>query len=245
MSNLDYDKMADTYARHRAASSFVLSELQQGWGVCPKSKILEVGCGTGAYLQALVKAVGCLGWGIDPSPEMIRRALDDDNIHFLEGTGEKLPFEEGFFDLVFSVNVIHHMKGAMDYFQEALRVLKPNGVICTVTDSEKLIRNRRPLAQYWPGTIEADLKRYPTIASLRQQMTAAGFMDIREREIQQPFEVNDVTPYQEKAFSCLHLISEEEFLSGLQRLKDDLNAGTVQGLSEYVCLWGQCPKVKR
>ena len=174
MQDLDYSKMAGTYARHRAASSFVLDELRRGWAAHPESKVLEVGCGTGAHLRALVETTGCLGWGIDPSHEMIRRASDDDTVHFLEGRAGDLPFEDGCFDLVFSVNVVHHMKGTMDHFREALRVLEPDGVVCTVTDSEEVIRRRKPLAQYWPGTVEADLKRYPTIALLRQQMTAVG-----------------------------------------------------------------------
>jgi len=238
---LNYNKIAGDYARHRMADSFVLSELQQGWAAYPKSKILEVGCGTGSYLQALVKTLGCQGWGIDPSRQMINFALSDDNVHFFEGSAEKLPFVNGTFDFVFSVDVIHHMKSTMDYFREALRVLKPNGVVCTVTDSERIIRNRKPLAQYWPGTIEADLKRYPTTVSIRQQMVTAGFKDIEEHEIQRLFEVTNLTPYQEKAFSCLHLISEEEFLDGLQRMEIDVKSGSIRGISEYICLWGQCP----
>lgn len=243
MQDLDYNRMADTYARHRVASSLVLNELQRGWVACPQSKVLEVGCGTGSHLRALVKATDCLGWGVDPSREMIRHALDEGNVRFLEGSAEGLPFQDRFFDLVFSVNVIHHVRSTTAYFREAMRVLKPNGVICTVTDSEKIIRNRKPLVQYWPGTVEADLERYPAIALLRQKMTNVGFVDIEEREIGEAFEVTNVTPYREKAFSCLHLISEEEFLSGLRRLETDLKSGSVQGLSEYICLWGRCPEV--
>ncbi|MEK0325694.1 MAG: hypothetical protein QQN63_08315, partial [Nitrosopumilus sp.] len=44
-------------------------------------------------------------------------------------------------------------------------------------------------------------------------------VDIEEQEIRSSFEVTDVTPYREKAFSCLHLISEEEFLGGLRCLE--------------------------
>ena len=239
--NLDYNKMADTYACHRPASLFVLDELQQGWRVCPESKVLEVGCGTGSYLQALVKTLGCQGWGIDPSRQMINFALSDDSVHFLEGSAEELPFQDGFFDFAFSVDVIHHLRDTMAYFQEALRVLGPGGVTCTVTDSEEIIKNRKPLAQYWPGTVAADLMRYPAISSLRQQMVTAGFKDIEEHEIQRTFEVTDVTPYRERAYSCLHLISEEEFLIGLRHLETDLKASLVQGISEYICLWGQHP----
>lgn len=243
LRNLNYNELASAYARHRVASSLVLDELQRGRVLYPGSKVLEAGCGTGSHLRALVKSAGGLGWGVDPSPEMLRHALGGDSVHFLQGSAEELPFGDGLFDLVFSVNVIHHMKNTISYFCEALRVLKPDGVVCTVTDSEKIIRNRKPLARYWPGTVQADLKRYPAIALLRQQMIAVGLVDIEEHEIRRAFKVTDVAPYREKAFSCLHLISEEEFLSGLRRLEPDLKAGPVQGVSEYVCLWGRCPEV--
>ena len=67
-------------------------------------------------------------------------------------------------------------------------------------------------------------------------------MHVVEREIRRRFEVTDATPYRERAFSCLHLIADEEFLSGLRCLEADLGAGSVQGVSGYVCLWGRRPE---
>jgi len=209
----------------------------------PEIKILEVGCGTGKQLTALVELTGRRGWGIDPSSEMLNHAIADEKLHFLQGFAEELPFADDFFDLVFSINVIHHIQSTIAYFQESLRVLKPGGIICTATDSERKIRNRKPLAEYWPGTVNVDLERYPSLTALRQQMAGLGFIDIKDYEVQEPFEVTDVEPYREKAFSCLHLISEEEYLSGLRRLEADLKAGPVQGITEFVLLWGQHPNV--
>ena len=61
-------------------------------------------------------------------------------------------------------------------------------------------------------------------------MIDVGFIDIKDYEVQELFAVTDVTLYREKTFSCLHLISEEERLSGLLRLETDLKAGPVQGV---------------
>jgi len=74
-------------------------------------------------------------------------------------------------------------------------------------------------------------------------MDVAGFINIREYEVREPFEVPDIAPYQEKAFSCLHLISEEEHLSGLQHLEADLKVGPVQGIAEFALLWGKRPQM--
>ncbi len=239
MQALDYDKMASTYARHRIANKSVLDELRRKWVSSSESRVLEVGCGTGLHLRALVEATCCKGWGIDLSRKMLHYAVDSDDIHFIEGSVEELHFETGFLDLVFSVNVVHHVTNMRDYFLEALRVLKTDGLICTATDSEKMIRSRKPLAQYWPGTIDAELRRYSSIELLRQQMTDAGFVDLEEHATHWTFEVSDTKPYREKAFSCLHLISDEEFMEGLRHLETDLKAGPVIGLSEHICLWGR------
>ena len=236
---MDYDKLADAYARSREASSIVINELQRRFTGTRDSRVLEVGCGAGDYLVALVDAVKCLGWGIDPSARMLHHASSRENIRFAQGTAERFPFEDTTFDFIFSVNVIHHVKEPGGYFREAIDFMKPGGRICTVTDSPRIIRDRKPLTQYWPGTAAADLVRYHDISELRKQMSSAGFVDIEEHEISAPLEIDDLSPYKEKAFSCLHLISEGEFLEGLHRLEDDLKAGPVHGIIEFVCLWGK------
>lgn len=238
---MDYDKMADAYARTRGASPIVIDELQIRWAGTPDSRVLEVGCGTGFYLVKLVNSVKCLGWGFDPSAKMLQHAPSHENIRFAEGTAEKFPFEDTIFDLIFSVNVIHHVSETADYFREAMGYLKPGGMICTVTDSPRIIRDRSPLTHYWPGTALADLVRYHDISRLREQMGSAGFVDIEEHEISAPFEIRDSSPYKGRAYSCLHFISEDEFLEGLRRLEDDLKAGPVQGVTEFVCIWGTSP----
>lgn len=241
MEPINYSDMANIYARNRPANSFVVDELQRGCVLDSSSRVLEVGCGTGSYILMLVKATNCQGWGIDPSEEMICQEDSGGKVQFVNGMVEELPFEDKFFDFLFSINVIHHVTSTISYFHEAFRILKPAGTICTITDSERIIRNRKPLSQYWPSTVSADIKRYPAITTLKNQMTATGFVDVTETNIQSTSEIEDITPYKEKAFSCLHLISQDEFLIGLARLQEDLKAGPVQRVSAYVCLWGRSP----
>jgi ubiquinone/menaquinone biosynthesis C-methylase UbiE len=241
MEPINYSEMAKTYARNRPANSFVVDELRRGCVLDSSSRVLDVGCGTGSHILMLVKATSCQGWGIDPSQEMICQEESGGKVQFINGTAEELPFEDRFFDFLFSINVIHHVTSTISYFHEAFRVLKPAGTICTVTDSERIIRNRRPLSQYWPSTVSVDIKRYPAITALKRQMIATGFVDVADTDIQSTSEIEDITPYKEKAFSCLHLISQDEFLRGLARLQEDLKAGPVQRVSAYICLWGCSP----
>jgi len=203
------------------------------------SKVLEVGSGTGLQITTLVKDTHCYGWGIEPSINMLKYAISNDRLYFSQGYAEKLPYETDFFDLVFTINVVHHLESTSGYFKEAFRVLRPGGIICTATDSEKKIRNRKPLSVYWPGTIEIDLNRYPPIDTLRIEMVEAGFTDIFENDVLEYFEETNLDRYREKAFSCLQLIPEQEHLHGLRQLEDDLKKGPVEGVREFTLLWGK------
>lgn len=236
---MDYDSIASAYASHRKPVSPALREMRERAKLDKRSKVLEVGCGTCAHIASLVRDTQCSGLGIDPSPKMLYESAKLRLLNRCAGFAEKLPFVEDFFDLVFSVDVVHHLEDTGSYFGEAFRVLTPRGVVCTVTDSEEIIRNRKPLAVYWPATVQVDLARYPPIPLLREQMISAGFVDREESYIETPYEIADSTPYREKAYSCLRLISQEEFLIGLRRLEADLRKGFVQGVMQYVSVWGR------
>jgi SAM-dependent methyltransferase len=214
-------------------------ELEQTARLTKASKVLEIGCGTGNHIARLVDSRGCCAWGIDPSEAMLRHAPAGDRLQVSRGSADRLPFPDEFFDFAFSVDVIHHVPDTMAYFSESCRVLVPGGRLCTLTDSENIIRQRKPLAEFWPETVQADLARYPQISVLRRQMMEAGFVDIEEKVISWPVEINDPGPFQARAFSCLHLISDEAFERGLQLLIQALRAGPVQGLSAYSCLWAR------
>lgn len=237
----DYESVARPYARHRQARNPVVTELLRGGRPSPAGQVLEIGCGTGNHIAAVAERSGCLGCGVDPSGAMLRHAPSAEGLRFSRSGAERLPFEAGSFELAFSVDVIHHVTDTAGCFREARRVLAPGGRICTVTDSAEIIRNRRPLAELWPESVDADLGRYPPIATLREQMAHAGFVDIDERTVAWDVEIPSAEPYREKAFSCLQLISEEAFRRGLARLERALEAGAVQGRSAYACLWGRVP----
>jgi ubiquinone/menaquinone biosynthesis C-methylase UbiE len=236
---IEYDRIAGEYARHRRVHPQVLRSLVSRSGIDGHSRVLEVGCGTGNYVAALGSAVGCSCWAVDPSEEMLAAARGRSaNVAFQAGRAEQLVFESGSFDLVFPVDVIHHVKDHGAYFGEVFRVLKPGGLVCTVTDSGWIIRHREPLAVYFPETVEADLHRYPRLTDLRVFMEEAGLGGIEESLVEFPYQVTDPSPYAERAFSSLHLISEEAFERGLERLERDSRDGPIPGVSRYVLLWG-------
>ena len=160
------------------------------------------------------------------------------DVVFQQATAEQLGVPSESFQLVFSVDVVHHLRNVQAYFKEAHRVLRREGKICTVTDSEWIIRQRHPLAVYFPETVQVDLDRYPSIAEVRQTMAGSGFKDISEELVEFSYELTDARPYHEKVFSPLQLIPETAFRRGIQRLEMDLRSGPISCVSRYLLIWG-------
>ena len=236
---VDYDKLASDYAQYRQVHPEVLKHIISADNLGRDSKVLEVGCGTGNYILALGRLVGCQCWGIDPSKGMLAEAGSrSGGVHFQVDRAEDMGFPPDFFDLVFSVDVIHHVEDRPAYFQEAYRVLADGGNVCTVTDSEWIIRQRQPLADYFPETIESELDRYPGISELRGLMEQAGFDGVSKELVEFPYQLKDIRAYRDKTYSALHIISEDAFQRGIDRMQRDLRVGPISCVSRYVLLWG-------
>jgi SAM-dependent methyltransferase len=239
MTSVDYDELASDYVQHRQVHPEVVKGLVSASGVDRDFKTLEVGCGTGNYTYAVQCLTGCQCWGIDPSRGMIEKAgAGSGRVHLKSGRAEDMDFPPNSFDLVFSVDVIHHVEDRHAYYRGAYRVLMDGGRVCTVTDSEWIIRHRQPLAVYFPETVEPELDRYPRIFELRELMDQAGFSAISEELVEFSYQLTDIRAYQNKVFSALHLIPEDAFQRGIGRMESDLRAGPIPCVSRYTLLWG-------
>jgi len=235
---INYDRIAAAYSRYRSIHPGVLENLAAA-ADGPAFRVLEIGCGTGNYLAALEQATGASCWGVDPSEEMLAKAREKSNrLRLAKAGAERLGLERDFFDLAFSVDVIHHVANHLNYFREAFRALKPGGKLCTVTDSEWIIRNRL-MTRYFPETLDLELRRYPGMARLRLLMKSAGFIEPREQTVEFSYSLTDLTPYREKVFSALRLIPGRAFQNGLARMAADLAQGPIPAVSRYLLLWGR------
>jgi ubiquinone/menaquinone biosynthesis C-methylase UbiE len=90
-------------------------------------RILDVGCGLGMYVKKM-RDFSQEVYGVDVDPEKVAeasRALP--NIQL--ASAEKLPFPDGFFDVVLLHEVIEHVEDDRQAIREAHRVIKRGGRI--------------------------------------------------------------------------------------------------------------------
>lgn len=96
-------------------------------------RILEAGTGKGHFALVLAKA-GYSFVTFDISQDEQRFAKlnikhfgFDKQVDFRIENGEKTSFASGSFDVVFSVNVLHHLRNAYRVIEELLRLISPKG----------------------------------------------------------------------------------------------------------------------
>ncbi len=93
-------------------------------------RVLEVGCGP---LVPILQFVDCDRYGLDPLLNMYMAAcwpLYAYQAKVFNGYGEAMPFANGYFDSVISVNALDHVDDFEKVAAEIQRVLKAGGTIC-------------------------------------------------------------------------------------------------------------------
>jgi demethylmenaquinone methyltransferase/2-methoxy-6-polyprenyl-1,4-benzoquinol methylase len=109
--------------------------LVQAIAPAANERILDVATGTGLVARALVKAGGGTVVGLDQSPEMLARARElvgrtpglAGRIAFVEGSAERLPFDDAHFDAVSFTYLLRYVDDPGATLAELARVLKPGG----------------------------------------------------------------------------------------------------------------------
>jgi len=100
--------------------------------LAPADNVLDIGCGAGWLSRRLAKLVpqGRVV-GMDVSDEMIRHArrasMDFENLMFVTGEVEEIPWEANFFSHVISVESSYYWPAPAAGIGEIFRLLKPGG----------------------------------------------------------------------------------------------------------------------
>ena len=97
-------------------------------------KVLDAGCGNGNYVIDEYRDKISRAFGVDINPEFTGKNICLDEIKY--GNLEKIPYENGIFDVVISMWVIEHLERPEKVFLEVSRVLKKGGYLILATPNK-------------------------------------------------------------------------------------------------------------
>ena len=188
-------------------SQLVAREFLSWIAAPPSSRWLDVGCGTGALTEAILRDVAPASvQGIDPSPAYIafaRRRVDDDRAQFVEGDAESLPQPSESVDVAVSALALNFIPRPDVALREMARVVRPGGVVAAYVwdyaGEMQLIR------RFWDAAVALDpnasaldeARRFPVCraGALETLFRGAGYGRVASRAIDVPTQFRDFDDY--------------------------------------------------
>jgi ubiquinone/menaquinone biosynthesis C-methylase UbiE len=209
--------------------------------------ILDAGCGTGNYLQAIHDKVGTCH-GIEINEGMLAQAQskfgNGSHAKFDHGSLLNLPYPDDFFDGIMCNQVIHHLDdpGKADVFpnvqtmiSSAYRVLQTEGVLVFNTCSRQQLLDGFWWADLVPQPVNKMAARIPSIELTLEMLRIAGFQQegiiVPLHEILQGPSYFDPKGPLQKSFrdgdSTWALLSEGELHQTLERIRTMNEDGSI------------------
>jgi ubiquinone/menaquinone biosynthesis C-methylase UbiE len=134
-----------------------------------KGRILDAGCGAGDVALELARGIpGAEVVGLDLSEPMLELARSSaaqagltDRLCFEKGDIQKMPFQDGWFDVVVSLNTLHVVEDPVAMINEVERVLAPEGGFALSDIKRSWIAWVMPMLRtaYTPAEVEDILRR--------------------------------------------------------------------------------------
>jgi SAM-dependent methyltransferase len=244
---IDFNKVCDVYDIVRTGDPFVIKKIIEKTNPEAGDRILDLGCGTGNNAVLLSNTVDSQIYGMDQSEGMLSKAREkNDRIRFLVGDAMDMKdIENGYYDLVFMVDVIHHIPDIKVMFKNIYRILKPEGAVMIFTESHDQLKNSRLTTKYFPETLENELKRYPSEDSITTSMNDTGFCCIETEDVKYPAEKGYgeklITLAETKSYSMFRMISQDAIDRGIARIKEDLKKKEVSADQKNLMIIGRKP----
>lgn len=96
-------------------------------------KILDVGAGRGKIAAKVQEASGSEVHALDPNGKRIASMREHyPNLRPCLSGSDSIPYDDAFFDKVYSTMAVHHFSNQRESFAELARVLKPGGLLVVV-----------------------------------------------------------------------------------------------------------------
>jgi demethylmenaquinone methyltransferase/2-methoxy-6-polyprenyl-1,4-benzoquinol methylase len=177
----DYSRQAERYDETRSASPSVLRPLRLALQGAPGRRLADVGGGTGNYALALKRE----GWEpvvVDRSAEMLAHAAGK-GLEVIEADAQQLPFENGSFDAVTMIAMLHHVEDRGAALAEARRILRAGGRLVLKgfagEDAASLW-----ILEYFPSSRAWMAATHPPRAAILDELPGARLLDFEFEDMQ-------------------------------------------------------------
>ncbi|MGW1765167.1 class I SAM-dependent methyltransferase [Streptomyces sp. NPDC002073] len=163
-------------------------------GPLRQRRVLDVGCGLGTGCAVALREYGPAAvTGMDIHPDQLARAREEQavllreepgRLRFGEGAAERMPWEDGAFDAVVSVEAAQHFPDLAGFAAETARVLRPGGTVAVTsffTADEAPDRPEQLAGLLHTYANGLDIAR--PVTALADAFTAAGLTDVRTASI--------------------------------------------------------------
>ena len=164
----------DSSEEARLAADTYLQALRPAIAALPqKGRALEIGAGTGVFLERLLGDGFEAVVGVEPSSAAIAAASAAIRPHLREAVFHEADFESQSFDLVACFMTLEHVPDPRPLAQASLRLLRPGGVLALVTHDyaaplNRMLGRRSPI-------IDIEHLQLFCPASLKRLLADAGF----------------------------------------------------------------------
>lgn len=132
-------------------------------------KILELGCGDGLLGEVIKRKFDCELYGIDTSSSGVSLAKRRGIIAKIADLNEDLPYEDNTFDMIFSDQLLEHVYRTDHLLDEMHRILKPGGVVITIT----------PNLSFWVNRILFPFGFYPMFLEASEKTKIYGLKSLK------------------------------------------------------------------
>ncbi len=204
--------------------------------------ILDLGCGTGRFTEALAVRFDAEVIGVDPSKKMLAQARSkssDARIRYDQGRGEAIPLPDNSVDLIFMSMIFHHFDNPQRVARECGRVLRDDRAAATAflrAGTRERI-STYPYVEFFPESRPILEKVLPTSACVREVFEAAGFRTVTVELVTQEI-APTYAAYAEKlaagADSVLASLSRRDFDAGMRALRVHAAHGDGEAVFEPI-----------
>jgi ubiquinone/menaquinone biosynthesis C-methylase UbiE len=206
------------------------------------STILDLGCGTGRFSEALAARFAAQVIAIDPSKKMLERARNkqvDQRVCYALGLGESIPLPSNSVDLIFMSMIFHHLQDPRLAARECRRVLRDGGTAFMRTGTLERVSSY-PYVPFFPESRPILNEVLPASSSIRDVFVAAGFRLGTFEVITQTIAPNH-SVYADKlatgADSVLARLSQDEFQAGIEAIRAHASRVNNQAITEPIDLF--------